>query len=165
MAVPEGAVTFGGEILKGLSRQDASDSRAASVLAFILDGNEAVKRKLLAVTLNLAPHAASPPASLLSYCITALSNHIYTPGRTLVFPALQRADAAFLTAQGLNSVGYRLQQGRDLWSSILGSGQKCRCRIHAMFLLKRAPDLRLEWRTYRLASVMTFSAVCVIAAG
>lgn len=75
-----GAVTFGGEILKGLGRQDASASRAASVLTVILDGNEVVKKQLLRVTVNQTPHHATPPSSLLSHCITALSSQIYTPG-------------------------------------------------------------------------------------
>lgn len=75
-----GSVTFGGEILKALSKQDSTSARAAGVLSFILEGNEAVKKQLLGLTLNLAPHTATPPTSLLTHCVTALSNYIYTPG-------------------------------------------------------------------------------------
>lgn len=75
-----GAVSFGGEILKAFSGQDSASGRAACVSAFILEDNEAVKKQLMGLTVNLAPSAANPPTSLLAHCITALSNHIYTPG-------------------------------------------------------------------------------------
>ena len=73
-------MTFGGEILKALSKQDFTSARAAGVLSFILESNEAVKKQMLGLTVNLAPQAATPPTSLLTLCITALSNHLYTPG-------------------------------------------------------------------------------------
>ena len=78
--ISAGTVTFGGEVLKALNKQDATSARAAGVLTFILESNEAVKKQLLSLTLNLAPQAATPPISLLSHCVTALSNHLYSPG-------------------------------------------------------------------------------------
>lgn len=78
-----GAVTFGGEILKCLGHQDTSASQAAAVLVSILEGNVDVKRKLLGVTINMTPQQAAPPANLLTHCVAALSNALYTPGNIL----------------------------------------------------------------------------------
>ncbi len=68
--------------MQALSKQDFTTARAAGILSFILEDNEPVKKQLLSLTINASPQMAAPPASLLSHCVTALSNCLYIPGKS-----------------------------------------------------------------------------------